>query len=425
MDNNNVRRTVLANGIILLTETIPHVRSVSIGVWVKNGSRYEPPALQGASHFIEHLLFKGTQTRNAREIAFAIDSLGGHLDAFTGREFTCYYARIMDEHLFMAIELLADIVLNPLFEPKELEVERQVILEEIRTTEDSPDDYIHDLFAQTVWKTHPLGQPILGTNETIGNITQSEIVNFYKNSYYSENIVIVAAGNLDHQKLQDKVENLFQNANSSPENPVSMGEKLPVFNKQTTGRLKDLEQVHLCIGTNGVPYADKQRFTCYILNTLLGGGMSSRLFQKIREERGLAYSIYSYFVSYYDAGSFATYAGTAAANSDEVIGLIIDEFKKAKTIPIEEEELQKSKEQLKGSLMLSMESTTNRMTTLAKYEIYFKRQYSLDEILARIKEVTPDDLQALSKNLFQTNLLSMVYLGPPKMTAPDEKLLIL
>ncbi len=424
MANSAVQRTVLANGTVLLTEAIPHVRSVSIGVWIKTGSRHEEySALSGVSHFIEHLAFKGTPQRSAREIAFTIDSLGGHLDAFTGREYTCFYTRVMDKHLPQAVELLADIVLHPSLDPKEMEVERQVILEEIRTTEDSPDDYVHDLFIQAVWRGHTLGQSILGTSKSISNLSHQGLVTYFKQNYYGGNMIISAAGNLEHRELRELIEKYFQGDNKPPATTPPAQTNTPRFQQHLTSRGKDLEQVHLCLGCKGIPYDNEQRFPAYLLNTLLGAGMSSRLFQKIREERGLAYVIYSYFSAYRDVGFFAVYAGTAPHRVQEVIELIAQEFKTIKNTPVGEVELRKVKEHLKGSLMLGLESTTNRMTTLAKYQIYFGRHFTLDEILAGIESVTPEQIQELAQDIFQSETLSLALLGPAKAISLDKGVL--
>ncbi len=421
MEKAIIQRSVLTNGIVLLSETIPHVRSVSVGVWVKTGSQDESPALNGASHFIEHLLFKGTPTRSAREIAFVIDSLGGHLDAFTGREHTCFYTRIMDEHLPLAMELLADIALNPLFDSKDIEVERQVILEEIRTTEDAPDDYIHDMFAHAIWGDNPLGQPILGTSQTIRQLTPEKLKNYFKENYFGGNIVISAAGNITHQELYTLAQKYFQVQDRSATDTSTGDNNYSQPPQSVISRNKDLEQVHLCLGTKGISYSHKYRFAIFILNTLLGGGMSSRLFQKIREERGLAYSIYSYFVSYQTTGIFSAYAATAPENMREVVELILQEFTSLKTTPVDKEELTKSKEQLKGSLMLGMESTTNRMSSLAKYEIYFGRQFTLDEIIDNIEKVTPGELQELARELFSGESLTLALMGPAEAVKFDAK----
>ena len=427
MQNTHLRRTPLPNGIILLSETIPHLRSVSVGVWVRTGSRYESdPALQGVSHFIEHLVFKGTRRRDAREIAFAIDRLGGHLDAFTGREYTCFYARVMDEHLPQALELLAEIVLQPAFAPREMEVERQVILEEIRTVEDSPDEYVHELFSQGIWRGHPLGQPILGTEESITRLSRRDLQQYFQAHYRPENIIIAAAGNLDYEHLKALVQQHFQKGRttSAPGGAVPAAKlKAPVFQRHICARGKELEQVHLCLGTRGLAYSHRRRFAGYLLNTLLGSGMSSRLFQKIREEHGLAYVVYSFFSSYLDTGVFGVYAGTSPDTVRRVIELTVREFRALKQTPVGEEELKKAKDQLKGSLMLSLESTTSRMMTLAKDEMYFGRSFSMDEILDAIEAVTPEQVRELAGIIFRSDILSLSLVGPAQAIEVQERLL--
>lgn len=409
MEKSTAKRTILANGIIFLSETIPHVRSVSLGIWVKTGSRYESPEISGISHFIEHLLFKGTENRSAREIAYEIDSLGGQMDAFTGREYTCYYARVMDEHLPKALQLLADLVTRPSLTSNDMEVERQVILEEIRMIEDTPEDYVHDMFTHLIWQGHALGQSILGTQETVKNLSNQDIARHFKANYHSGNIIIAAAGNFDPKILQEQIEEKFKLPGSIERAAKSI--TAPEFQPHFIIKNKDLEQVHLCLGSKGIAYSDEQRYAAYILNTVLGGGMSSRLFQKIREERGLAYAVYSYFTSYLDTGMFAIYAGTAPSSLHEVLDLIMAELKTIKNNPLDDDELNKSKEQLRGALMLGLESTTNRMTSLAKHEIYFGYHITMDEIINGIELVTTEQVQSLARNLFSSEFLSLSLLG--------------
>ncbi|MEA3509009.1 MAG: pitrilysin family protein, partial [candidate division NC10 bacterium] len=293
------RKEVLDNGLVILTERMPEVQSISIGVWIPVGSRKEEERQAGISHFIEHMLFKGTERRSAEEIAAAIDSVGGILDAFTSREYTCYYAKVLGEHLPLAVDILADLVLHSRFDPADVEKERAVILQEIKMVEDNPDDQIHDLFTQTIWADHPLGRPILGPRETLSQIGRDEMAKFMDDSYRPDQAIISAAGGLDHQSLVDLVVAAFGDwegrSQPGPSSP-------PISRVTTVNEDRDLSQVHLCLGVKGLAYAHRDRYTLSILNTILGGGMSSRLFQEVREKRGLVYSIYSYTASYRDGG---------------------------------------------------------------------------------------------------------------------------
>jgi predicted Zn-dependent peptidase len=403
------RKQVLDNGTTVITEEIPHLRSVAIGFWIKTGSRYEHAVQNGISHFIEHLLFKGTEKYSAASIAQLIDSIGGHLDASTSQEYTCFYARVLDEQLTLAVELLSDLLLHPKFDSSELELERQVVLEEIRTTEDTPDDYIHILLANTLWSEHPLGQPVLGTARSVSSLARFQIIDFFQQHYQPANIIITAAGSIKHEGLMKLLARSYTPL--SGEAAEINHQPPPRFNQRVVVRDKNLEQVHLCIGTKGLPQNHRQRFGVELLNVILGGGNSSRLFQEIRERRGLAYSVYSYFTSYRDTGMGAIYAATSRESYLEVIGLILEQLDSLKRLEITPDELERSKNHLKGHLTLGLENTFNRMVALAKHEIYFGRQFSLDEILAGIDRVTVQEINQLANELFDSYHLALIALG--------------
>ena len=402
------RREVLENGLVVLTERMDHVKSVALGVWVKVGSRDEPPEKAGISHFMEHMLFKGTENRSAEEIARAIDAVGGTLDAFTSREETCFYAKVLGEHLPLAVELLADILLRSKIDPKDIEREQQVVLQEIKSVEDKPDDLVHDLFAQAIWGDHPLGRPVLGTKETLLGIRRDDILWHIKDFYQPNRMIVAAAGDLQHERLVDLLAEAFQGFE---------GRALPVDSDPPTARQarvnkdQNSAQVHLCLGVEGLPYAHQDRYALYLINALLGGSMSSRLFQEIREKRGLAYSIYSYQSSYRDAGLLVIYAGCSPESASLVVDLIKAECRRLYEEPIDPEEFKRLKEQLKGNLLLGLESTSSRMTRLAKMEISFGRIFDLEEIIRGIEEVTPERFQAMAKNLFGCEAYTLASIG--------------
>lgn len=403
-----IKKSVLNNGIRVISEMMPHSHSVSIGIWITNGSRNDKRDIKGASHFIEHLLFKGTKTRNALDIAREIDSVGGVLNAFTCREYVCYYSKVLNEALPKAVNLLADIFLNSLFDPTDIEKERKVVFQEIWMLKDNPDSYIHDLFCQNLWKTHPLGMSIIGTEETVGRISRDILLDFRKKRFCAEDIIIAVAGNVDQKELMTLLENLFAEVTPGayPKNELA-----PAYLKQVNLTNKDLEQVHLCLGTKALPQNSPKRYVGYIVNTILGGGISSRLFQEIREKRGLAYSVYSYILSHSDAGTFVVYAGTKKEQLFEVIDLILQLMKKMKTDPVTSAEMLFAIDHLKGNLLLSLESSDNRMTKLAKNEIYFGRQVSIPEIIVGLERVTPNDVMDLCNELFQDCFLNLEMIG--------------
>jgi predicted Zn-dependent peptidase len=414
-----VVREVFDNGLRLITETMPQVRSVTIGVWLTRGSRHESEAQSGIAHFVEHMLFKGTATRTAADIAPPIDSIGGQLDAFTAKEYASYYIKVLDEHLPLAVELLSDIVLRPAFAPDDIEREKKVILEEIKMVEDTPDDLVHELFTQHFWEGHPLGRPILGSPETVESFTAESLRRYFSNAYIAPNIVISAAGNLEHAHVRDLVTRAFADLPATGE---TMSEDAPRVIPQVITRTKELEQSHVCLGTTSYPQDHDDRYVSYILNTVLGGSMSSRLFQNIREKRGLAYAVFSGLSAYRDAGNITIYAGCANDAVDQVIELCVEELRQMKQAPVPEAELRRSKDHLKGSLMLSLENTASRMSHLARQEIYFDRHFGLDETLSGVERVTSEDVQRVARDLFANGSLAATVLGPTIPALPKEKL---
>jgi len=405
-----IRKEAFDNGLCLLTESMPDVRSVSLGVWLKRGSRHEPASLNGISHFIEHLVFKGTEKRTAREIALAMDSVGGQMDAFTSKEYTCFYAKVLDEHLPTAVELLSDIVRRPRFDPTELERERQVIVEEIRMVEDTPEELVYDLFSSHFYGGHPLGRPIQGTVETVAALDRDRLLDFFHRVYLPQNLLIVAAGNLRHGHLAKLVGEAFGAM------PARDGQPPRTRPPRVRGGIvvrekKDLEQLHLLLGLPAFPENFAGRYALFTLNALLGGTMSSRLFQKIREERGLAYSVYSAVNAFLDAGVLMVYAATSPARAREVVGLVLEELRALRERGPTEQELEVAKEHLKGSLMLSLESTSSRMSNLARQQIYFGRQFTLSEVLAGLDAVTVEAVHEVSRRLFRNGRLALAAVG--------------
>ena len=414
-----VTREVLGDGLRLITETMPHVRSVTIGVWLMRGSRHESDARSGIAHFVEHMLFKGTDTRTAEDIAQAIDSIGGQLDAFTAKEYASYYIKVLDEHLPLAVDLLSDIVLRPAFAAEEIEREKKVILEEIKMVEDTPDDLVHELFTQHFWEGHPLGRPILGTKETVEALNAETLREYFRDAYVASNMIVSAAGNLDHGRVRDLVTNAFRVLPASGE---ALTDEAPRVVPQVVTRTKELEQSHVCLGTNSYPQSHDDRYVSYILNTVLGGSMSSRLFQNVREKRGLAYAVFSGLSAYRDAGNITIYAGCANEAVGEVIDLCVEELRAMKRAPVPDSELRRAKDHLKGSLMLSLENTASRMSHLARQEIYFDRHFGLDETLAGVERVSPDDVRRVAAELFSDGSLAATVLGPTVPELPRARL---
>src|SRR5947207_314095 len=408
-ETRNIRREVLPNGLTLITEQMQHIRSVSIGIWIKTGSRDEDLQWNAISHFIEHMVFKGTKNRSAEDIARQVDSIGGNMDAFTAKECVCFNVKVLDEHMPIAMDVLSDLVLNPVFDVQDIGRERGVILEEIKMDEDNPDYLVHEIFTQNFWKDHPLGKPILGTKETVKRFERDSVVDAYTHRFAPSNIIVSAAGNLDHDRFVELVTGKFEHM--KPMNNGFHSSAPKIISRITLRNKKALEQVQLCIGVPAHPIAHEKRHAGYILNTVLGGGMSSRLFQNILERQGLAYSIYSDLNPYRDTGCLAVYAGTSLASASKVVQSVVSEFRKLKNEPVPEEELRRSKAQLKGSLMLSLESSTSRMSNLARQEMYFDRFYDLDELIARIEAVTAEDLTKLANEFFKTESVAVTALG--------------
>jgi predicted Zn-dependent peptidase len=405
----DITKHVLPNGLVVITETMPHVRSVSIGVWIRNGSRGEAPEENGLAHFIEHMVFKGTERRSAEAIAREMDSVGGMLDAFTSKEQICFNAKVLDEHLPIAFDVIADLILRPNFDSDDLKKEQQVILEEIKMDLDNPEYLLHEIFTRGFWPQHPLGRPILGTPETVNNFTRDILKTRFASWFAPDHLVVTAAGNVTHQQVLDLVTREFGHLQPSGEQPAHVAPRTgaPIHMEKK----RDLEQVHLCVGVPSVPLGHEDRFGIAVLNNLLGGGMSSRLFQNIREKRGLAYAVFSEITPYSDAGMLTVYAGSAKETVGQVLDLIVGEFRDLKKLAVTEEELTRSKNHLKGSLMLSLESTSARMSNLARQELYFRRFYSLDEILASIEAVTREQLQTLAQQYFRADDIAVTVLG--------------
>ena len=400
-------REVFDNGLRLVTERMDHVRSASVGVWLIRGSRHEPAEHSGIAHFIEHMLFKGTQSRSAEDIAQAIDSVGGHLDAFTAKEYASYYIKVLDEHLPLAWDVLSDIVLHPAFRADDIEREKKVILEEIKMVEDTPDDLVHELFTQALWEGHALGRPILGSPETVEALDRNTLFEFFGRTYTAPHVIIAAVGNVRHEDVRRLVENSFGRLpTAAPEAPDAAPSVVP----KVMTRPKELEQSHVCLGAASYPQSHEDRYASYVLNTMLGGSMSSRLFQNVRERRGLAYSVFSSLAAYRDTGSLTIYAGCANEAVPELIDVVVSEVRGMKR-DVPPSELRRAKDHLKGSLMLSLESTSSRMSNLARQEIYFDRQFGLDETLEGIESVTGEDVHRVARELFSNGSLGATILG--------------
>jgi predicted Zn-dependent peptidase len=414
-----VTREVLDTGLRLITETMPHVRSVSLGVWLTCGSRHESVERSGIAHFVEHMLFKGTATRSAEHIAQAIDSIGGQLDAFTAKEYASYYIKVLDEHLPTAVDLLSDIVMNPNFAEADLDKEKKVILEEIKMVEDTPDDLVHELFTQHFWEGHALGRPILGSKETVESFSAGILRDYFRGSYVAPNLIVSAAGNVEHAKVRDLIARAFDKV---PSARAPFQDEAPRVMPQVIVRSKELEQSHVCLGTNSYPQNHPDRYVSYIMNTVLGGSMSSRLFQNVREKRGLAYAVFSGLSAYRDAGNITIYAGCANEAVAELVDVCVEELRGMKKAPVAATELRRAKDHLKGSLMLSLENTASRMSHLARQEIYFERHFSLDETLAGVERVTGDDVTRVATDLFSNGSLAATVVGPSPLEMTRTRL---
>jgi predicted Zn-dependent peptidase len=400
---------VLPNGLRVVTERMQHVRSISVGIWIATGSRQESPEQSGISHFIEHMVFKGSKKRSAEQIARAVDSIGGGLDAFTSKELVSYNVKVLDEHLPEAFDIVSDLVRNPRFDKADIDKEKGVVIEELKMEVDSPEYLIHEIFSSNFWKGHSLGRPILGTRQTVRGFDRDQIERYYKSYYTPKNILITAAGNLSHKKLARLAADHFGDL---PARPLPKADKKPTPHASLVFREKSsLEQVHLYLGVPSIAMPHKERFACYILNDILGGGMSSRLFQNIREKQALAYTVYSELSMYHDAGCMMVYAGTSPHSAGKVIDSVVHEMQEITDHLVTPEELRRAKDHLKGSFMLGLESTSSRMGNLARQELYFKRFFSLDEMLENIEKVTAKEVQKLAEQFFDPKQTAVAMLG--------------
>jgi predicted Zn-dependent peptidase len=401
-------KTVLDNGMRVVTEQISHLHSVSMGIWLNVGSRDEEENESGLTHFIEHMLFKGTQKRSALEIAKQLDAVGGMSNAFTSKENTCFHAKVLDTHLPLVVEILSDIFLQSVFDQVEVEREREVILQEINMVEDTPDEYVHILFNKNFWDGNSLGRPIFGNVQTVKSFTREMILEYLNRGYHPDRIVLTAAGNVNHQEFLELVGPAFSNIERHGHN---FDRTPPRANSRVDLYPRDIEQIHLCLGTRGTSLHEKERYCCSILNVILGGSMSSRLFQEVRERRGLAYSIYSFLSSQTDTGMMGIYGAVRPDNIKETLELIRQELIRFKREPISDTELRAAKEHIKGGIYLAAENTDNRMSRLAKNEMIFNRFVTYEEIEADLERVTVEDIQALAQQIFQPEVMSLVLLG--------------
>jgi predicted Zn-dependent peptidase len=410
-------RTKLDSGLTVVTEAMTEVRSVTVGYWFDVGSRHEPDDIAGTSHFLEHLLFKGTPTRSARQIAESFDRVGGDINAFTSKEYTCYYSRVLDTDLSMALDVLSDMLINSIIDPTEFESERRVILEEIAMHEDAPDELVHDLFYREIWRGHPLGRPVLGFNESIGGVARDAVAEYWRSMYSPANLVVAAAGNLNHAELVSQVETLCRDLGgtktergTAPPKPLG---GVGVLKRPT-------EQAHIVLGTEGLQRGHEDRHALAVLDTVLGGGMSSRLFQEIREKRGLAYSVYSYRAMFADSGTFSIYAGTTPQNAETVIDLIREQVASLVDDGITEEELQRAKGHVKGALVLSSEDPVSRMNRVGKQQLTTGEILSIDELIERFDRLEMADIQRVTQRVLGSGDFRVQIVGPFEEDAFDR-----
>ncbi|MDD2497074.1 MAG: pitrilysin family protein [Desulfitobacteriaceae bacterium] len=404
-----IYKDTLPNGIRVITEELPFVHSVSMGIWVGTGSRYENKTIHGVSHFLEHMLFKGTEKRNAKQIAESLETVGGQINAFTSKEFTCFYARVLSENFGLAADVLSDMFLHSLFREDETEKEKNVILEEIKMYEDTPDDLVHDVFARTIWQDNSLGQSIIGTAESVQSLTREQLLSYYRDTYTPQNIVIAVAGKIIRDQVIDTIGSFFDGFNGGP-NPFNI--LAPQVSGGTNYVSKDIEQVHLCLGNPGLSNQDTNIYALLILNSVLGGGVSSRLFQKVREEKGLTYSIYSYHSGYTDTGLFGIYAGTSPKSVNSVIAIILEQINDIIRHGVTDEELSRTKQQIKGSILLGLENVSSRMNRLGKSEISFGRIVTPEEVVESVMNVNNDLIIETAQQIFQTDKFSLAVIGP-------------
>lgn len=415
-----VKKTVLTNGIKIITEHMPQTYSATVMVWVDSGSNVETNEQNGISHLIEHMVFKGTKCRSAIDIVQSIECMGGSMNAFTDKEATCYYAKVLGSQVSSAIDTLLDMVFNSLHNPKDLELEKQVVIEEIRMYEDTPDDLVHELLLKSFWGEHPLGRPIAGTVESVENLTRSDIIDFTKTYYAPDNITISIAGNFDEDKA---IEQITRSVEHICLQTTAKDEQEPFITPQSVFSKKDIEQSHLCLGTRGISVLDDRRYALSILDVCFGGGMASRLFQEIREKRGLVYTISTYEALYRPAGMFGVYAGTSPKNVEEVLKITLEEINKLKSDGLTDEEIDKAKEQLKGSMLIGMESTKYRASRNGRSELYLGRIVSTDEICKDIDLVTSDDIQKLATQIFDEKNFALSVVGPKRLTEKELALI--
>jgi len=398
----------MSNGMTILVEEIRHVRSVALGIWVDVGSRYEGDLDRGVSHFIEHMMFKGTEKRTARDIAETLDAVGGQLNAFTTKEYTCYFARVLDEHFDLALDLLADMLFNSRLEGSDVDRERNVILEEIKMYEDTPDELVHDVFTAALWQGHPLGQPIIGSVDTVQNLSRDDLADFHRLHYRPGAMVAAVAGNIEHRTAMEKIQARFAGTGRARERLMGT----PVARNEIMCRAKETEQVHLCVGVPGYALSAPEIYTVQVINTILGGGISSRLFQEIREKRGLVYSVYSYHSSYHDTGVFAIYAGLGKENVEKALELIMQEIGEIQRGAVAEAELTRAKDQLKGNLYLSLENVNTRMSRLGKSQLYLGTVQAPEELVERVGAVTREDIARVARELFRPEMFALASIGP-------------
>jgi predicted Zn-dependent peptidase len=411
------RHHVLPSGIVLVGEEIDSVRSLAVGTWVRIGARHEQPGEGGLSHFVEHMVFKGSRSRDAFQIAWSLEAVGGHLDAFTGREATCYYARALDEDLDLALDVLADLTLRPRLDPVDVAKEKQVVLEEIHNSEDTPDDRIHDLFADVVWKGHPLGNRILGSKETVRAFAPETVAAYHRRHYVAPNLLLAIAGRFDWDHFVAEVEARYADA---PPGAPTDGPPLESSGRAVVHHVEALQQQYLCVGGPGLPHEHPDRFTLSLLSTVLGGGMSSRLFQRVREQEGLAYSVYTYADSYRDSGMFCAAMNVQPAQGRKALRLTLEEFDRLATEGLPAEDLAAAKAQLKGGLLLSLESTSSRMHRIARSQLYAGRIVGVEELVESIEQITSDDVRRVAAELLGRDRLSLVALGGSDQDRPYD-----
>ena len=403
------RKTTLPSGVRVITESMPAFRSASLGIWADVGSAAEVPERRGISHLVEHMLFKGTQRRTARQIAEEMDGVGGNLNAFTDKESTCYYAKVMDQHLPLAVDVLSDMFLNSTFAPDELAKEQNVVLEEIKMYDDSPDELIHDLFIQTMWEGSNLGAPTIGFEETVKTITPDDLRAHMKTHYAPNSVVVAAAGNVEHEAVVELIAKSFDGFSGRCALPIA---ESPRATPNTLFRQKDSEQAYVVLGTPGLSVRDERRYVLSVMDTILGGGMSSRLFQEIREKRGLVYTVYSFQAAYRGAGLFAVYAGTSPQKVNECVSVIGDQFALMRDTLVSDAELRLAKEHIKGSLTLSLESTSSRMIRLGRSEFSLGRELTTEEIEEKVEAVTAEEIRTLAQEVLSEEQLGLCVLGP-------------